>query len=784
MHSPAFKYQLPLTGVSARSFAGYLKGLGILRVLARHGHPDAAVRWDERGVCHLVSLLRANDLEHLLATAYTPSPILSPWNKDGGFGPDGKLQKGALLTIARSTDPRLEIFRRSIAVAEKIKGAHPDPGDGDAAKKRAKAQFVVTLRSSLPDDALDWLDVCWAIRPANAGPDLVPSPLAGAGGTDGRLDFASAYAAAVVAAFQPEPVRRRSTQSARDLIRPALFGDYVDLSLLTGLSPGLYDPGALGGPNGTSGDSAKSLTNPWDMLLTMEGLLVWGGSSVRHLRAVSRARGAFPFTFAPSAGGAGVSVADTEGSAEAWTPLWDHPAVYPEVRQLFREGRSEWNQRPSTGAADAARAVRALGVQRGVAAFVRYAIPTRNGRNRMAVPLGHFPVTAQADRQILALERLDGWLSTLDRALGNRSTWPASLRGPRKRVDDHLMAYCADGGREHLRDLLWALVDIERAAALHVEAFAGSPDVVPLPLPLLHPALLDAFDPSPALRLALAWASQYRTRRPTARTSDSVGETGRTWWEPVSEVHRRFQWSRDGIGYTLRHLRDRDDYPALVLERLLWRAETNDADPDDAEDTGGLSWSASQPVPNLNLLMPLVTSEIEYAQFRQYVELAVLFDYWDSKQFRPIQSTANQHASPLLALFKAVTQPAKLTVHLRQEDGRGGSPTVIRIPPEPQVVRQLLSGDRSQIRQAAGLATRRIFASGLPIPLALAQAEWTLTPLQSRRMAAALSVPVYPQALVDALTALWPKDDAPVASRSERSDSQAQDPAADASASD
>jgi len=747
---------LALPGVAARSFAGYLKGLGILRVWASQTDAEASAWWDHRNMFHLSTTLSESDLVQFFAESYAPSPIVSPWNKDGGFGPDGRPQRAALAVIASSQTPRLAEYRNTIIQATRIKSRYPEPHGSEAAIKRAKAQFVAALRSELPDAALDWIDVCWAIRGSPHGAELVSSPLAGAGGNDGRLDFSSSYAEAVVTVLQLESAAYPTATMAH----AALFGGYGEGGLLTDVSPGLYDPGALGGPNGTSGDAAGHLANPWDVVLAMEGLLVWGGSSVRHLRAVRRARGAFPFTFTPSAGGAGVTTIEAADSTEAWTPLWNHPASYSEIQQLFREGRTEWNRRQATGAADVARAVRALGVQRGVAVFVRYTLPKRNGQYRLAVPLGNFPVTEQADRRVVALEQLDGWLSTLDRALGSKSTWPASLKSPRKRVDDHLLAYCADGRRQHLQDLLWSLVDIERAAALHVDAFEGAKDPVPLPLPLLHPSLLHAFDLSPALELALAWASQRGSQRADPNGSSHLVPTARSWMEPVARVNGRWVWSSGTIGGTLRHLREREDYPALVLERLLWGARTSGVAPD-GEHTGSTdAWRAARPVTNLNLLMPLVISEPLYRQFRQFLALAVLFDYRQPDQFPIFAPTRLDAAHPLLALFKAVTQPVGLSLLPRGSDSPNPTTAMIRVPPEPQIIHLLLSGNLSQIRQAANLATRRVFASGIPVPMSLAEAAWTLTPQQSRRMASVLSIPLAPTTIVRALTTLWPDDSA------------------------
>lgn len=748
---------IDLPGVATTSLAGYLKGLGILRIVALQRDPRVRGWWDDRGRFHLTSTLDEEGLEQFFCHEYRPTPIVSPWNKDGGFAEDGSVVKSDMKAIADSTDPRLLTFREVIAAASRLRGTQAESKETGAAAKRAKAEFIVSLRSNLPDAGLAWLDVCWAVRSGNHGAEIVPAPLAGAGGTDGRLDFSSAYAQAVVSVFGLR-WSARSPSPTPALLKQALFGASGAAPLDTDLTSGLYDPSALGGPNGTSGDAPSRLTNPWDVLFMMEGMLVWGGSAVRHLRAQSRGRAAFPFTFAPSAGGSGVSMADTKDSAETWTPIWPHPAPFLEIQQLFREGRCEWRSKAATGAADVARAVRSLGVQRGIAAFDRYGVQVRNGRSRLAVPLARFPVADEADAQVLALSELDDWLGRLDRALGSKATWVAGVRDPRKRIDDHLLAYCADGQTAHLQDLLWALVEMERALARHAEAFERATDIVPVPLPYLNPMLLHVLDLSPALSLAIAWASQ---RGPSFAAPDkalgaSARSNPRSWIEPVSESGRRPTWDGSSLGCTLLHASEHPDLAALALERVLWRMQGGG----DAEGEWRTIW-ASQPLRRLDALMPLVTSDGTYREFRRLMPLAALFDYAKSDQFPGRALDHSQRVHPLLVLFKAVVQGGGLPLALPREGPPRADAGVVHIPVEPQVVRLLQSADPGHVQQAARIAVQRIFASGIPVPLALGHAEWSLSPDQSRRMASALAVPVHPWALRRALADLWPTDEEP-----------------------
>ena len=52
--------------------------------------------------------------------------------------------------------------------------------------------------------------------------------------------------------------------------------------------------------------------------------------------------------------------------AEMWLPLWETPAGYGEIRELFGEGRATVGRRPAKDGLDFARAVAALGIDRGI----------------------------------------------------------------------------------------------------------------------------------------------------------------------------------------------------------------------------------------------------------------------------------------------------------------------------------------------------------------------------------------------------------------------------------
>jgi CRISPR-associated protein Csx17 len=73
-----------LTGLKPDALATYLAGLGVLRVLAEQRDRDARGFWrDEHFV--LVTTLDWEEIERFFVSDYAPTPILAPWNMEGGF---------------------------------------------------------------------------------------------------------------------------------------------------------------------------------------------------------------------------------------------------------------------------------------------------------------------------------------------------------------------------------------------------------------------------------------------------------------------------------------------------------------------------------------------------------------------------------------------------------------------------------------------------------------------------------------------------------------------------
>src|SRR5690606_31265595 len=96
---------------------------------------------------------------------------------------------------------------------------------------------------------------------------------------------------------------------------------------------GQFDPGGAGGANSMVGFSGKTLLNPWDYVLMLEGAMVFASAAVKKLE--TRTQGALAYPFCVRSSGVGYGSASEEdeqsGRAEMWLPLWNQPATLAEI---------------------------------------------------------------------------------------------------------------------------------------------------------------------------------------------------------------------------------------------------------------------------------------------------------------------------------------------------------------------------------------------------------------------------------------------------------------------
>ena len=651
-------FGVELTGCRPEPLASYLKALGVLRLVAEQKDKGARGFWlGEHFV--LRSSLDRDALLRFFLEEWRPTPVVAPWNGGSGFYP--KDNHEAADAIIASQDPRLKGLASSIEVGRSFIGSRgwkERPADED------KTLLLRTMRARLPDEALAWLDAAVVI-----GDDrLLFPPLLGTGGNDGRLDFSNNFQQRVV------EVTASGKQAS---IESSLFGTTV-MSRFKG-AMGQYQP------------AASERSNPWDFILLIEGALIFAGSATRRLENVSPATTmAFPFHARASGGVSTVVDSDeSESRDELWLPLWSYPTTIREVRHLFAEGRAKVGTgdraRPASSALDFARAVTALGVDRGIDGFVRVGFHVRNGLAYFATSLGRF-ATGEV-RAARLLDDIDSWFDRFRRRSSGKNV-PAGVALARRRLERTMFDAANTGA---LGPVLLELGHAERALgrSLRFTADAGLH-----PLRRLPPQWASELDDGTVeQRLAAALAMRPGIRGRLLPLDRSGGSFGRG----------------DEPGYVFAERPLIENLHALLLRE----------DVESQQQTRGAVEKVERARCSLTDIADFIDGDVDDVLLERWVRALVLVD----GGLVPMVPTDKRLPPALFAVLALVHGR-----HLGEAE----------LPRTTGVLASACAGDAIG---ASAAAIRRLDASARPLPVSAIVEP----PVRTRRSAAALAFPLTPR---------------------------------------
>jgi len=490
---------LILNGCAPVPLAHYLKALGILRLVAEQVDANVKAAWrNDRLELH--ADVSSDALVKFFNHEYQPTPVLAPWNGDGGFF--GSSRRGARETLAsfeKSKATRLMRYRESIGA---IRLALAQSGMSDKPADTQKDALLMACRNNLSDVALAWMDSVSVLTSNGA---KFP-PLLGTGGNDGSLDFSKNLMQRITEVM--DAATGEPTAESERWLRAALFGAAAP-GLATKAPIGQFFPGAAGGANSTSGFDAPSAVNPWDFILMIEGALLFAAASVKRLESTDDSSLVYPFCVRQ----AGVGYASAAGSDEAearcemWMPLWSAPTTLAELRAILSEGRAQVRGRAARTGMDFAQAAVTLGVDRGIAAFQRYGFQVRNGLSYFATPLERVVVRRNARADLLA--DIEQWHDRLRQKAGPKANPepPASVARALNQLERRIIELCRNDSIGSLQSLLATLGATERALARSLKWTTGA---YLRPLHGLKARWLEeADDGSPEFRLARSVAGMH-----------------------------------------------------------------------------------------------------------------------------------------------------------------------------------------------------------------------------------------------------------------------------------
>lgn len=566
---PVALNDIVLPGCTPTPLASYLKALAVLRLVAEdaeHGDPEAMGWWrDDQFV--LRTKLNRKELYEFFLEHWKPTPLVAPWNGGSGFYfQERKLKEKDPVTgkkvktgvrdqpteatrtvaaIAAGNADRLFAYRAAIqsakAVIEEF-GLSEAPENGPSSK--VKDRFILRLRNAASDSAQRAMDC--VVLLVTDGVNF--PPMMGTGGNDGNLDFTNNFMQRLTELFAPSdgtPSARASTW-----LDAALFASSAQA--LVGSSVGQFAPGMAGSPNGAAGFESTAGVNPFDFALMVEGAVLFAGSAVRRLEAVTGSTLSAPFAVFERLGVSGATSADDDGDSrrELWMPLWGNPMSLQELASLLAEGRAAVHGRSARDGLDFARAIALLGVDRGINEFQRYAILKRQGKNHLATPLNRIAVRRNADADLIAdLERRD-WLSNVQRYARDDNASNA-FRSAARQLDTALFAMTQNASRQTMQSVLRQLGRIEAA----LSASAKARESVRQPAPRLSAAwAIKANDGSAEFGIAAALSGlrvvderrwiKLEARRHLAVVGDPLNVEGDRAWTPES---RLMVWSAGPI---------------------------------------------------------------------------------------------------------------------------------------------------------------------------------------------------------------------------------------------
>ena len=542
-------YEHVLEGCAPVPLAGYLKALGVFRLVAEQEDENAHGFWrDERFV--LRTTLDEERLVPFFIERWRPTPIVAPWNGGSGFWP--KDNREGIDAIMASNDLRLASYKETIRLCEELIAEKPF---SEAPKQEDKTEFINLLRARLSAEACRWLD--GAIALTMEGPRY--PPILGTGGNDGRLDFSNNYMRQLMKVTQGE------SDVSREALRAALFSE-PSASFEKG-AVGQFAPGNAGGANASTGFEGKPRPNPWDFALTVEGTLIFASAAVRRHAQDRGDAFAFPFTTRTVGAGTGVAAFadESDSRAEFWTPLWSRAATLGEVEHLMSEGRAVVKDRTARDGFDFARAAAQLGFVSGIDSFIRYGFLMRNGKNYFATPLSRMRIKENPKASLIRdLDRY-GWLSRARRTVRSE-TVPPSLGKIGSNLDEALFRLAGDGSAQAVQEVLMSfgalMLEVARRPKLR-----DAKDGLRPPPPLSKEWTEAADDGSHEFALAAALASLNATgdiRLPFSRHLAPLdGSKGRESWSDKTEAQVLAVWTGRGL------VRD----TTLVLERRLIEAQ-------------------------------------------------------------------------------------------------------------------------------------------------------------------------------------------------------------------
>ena len=616
---------LVLRGCTPEPLGNYLKALGVFRLVAEQADPNAMGFWKD-GLFWLITNLSKDNLADFFVKGigeschpvYNPTPIFAPWGGRPGFYKDGNREAKSRLAKILWCTRRLKRFRNAAETIRALRSQLRQQGWIQTKPKKDKLGVVTSARRLWPTVAIDWFDACLAIED-----DPRFGFLYGTGGNEGSADITNNFwelIEEVIGIPEPKP-------HTEEMLKCALFG--TARAAGTSRSAGQHFPSATDSPNIGQDFTGSTSANPWDVVLMMEGGILFAGAATKRLSQYGKGKAAFPFMLDYVATGEPQSSQKDESKqnarimrsrAEFWMPLWHRPTTLSEFKALLREGRLQRiTDDSATHSLQAMEAISSLGVSRGVVAFQRVGLFERRGKGYyVASSLGNYPVPQQPHPLGPLLAELSPVRDQAYRNLREGPGIPDRILTARRRMNTALAATLSDNHDVHRNYGGDALTVLESISVLEQEvSLLKERGFRFMPCPPLSNAWRDMGENSCEYRIARAIASitSWGVREKKGRSAQAV-EAIRANLLPVTRRDNTWQWDEISRSAVWAPGASLFDNLAAVLRRRLIASK--------GSDDGLPLWSAYGA--SYSDLVALWNSEVDEERLNDLIHALALID--------------------------------------------------------------------------------------------------------------------------------------------------------------
>ena len=408
---------LSLPGCTPEPLGNYLKALGLFRLVSEQADPNARAWW-KKGCLWLQTGLSRTELEEFFlvgvgtekSPVYAPTPIFAPWGGRPGFYANGNTKARELQQrLMQTAHVRFDQCRETLQIITSLLAARGWIDDYEKVTKKdaTKQECIRACRMIVPPAATEWFDAAIAMEES-----ATYGALFGTGGNEGSTDLTNNFLELVEDALgfpTPKPF-------SNEVLQAALF--LAPRSAGSDVPGGQSFPSTAEAPNAGQDFVGKTSTNPWDVVLMMEGCVLFAGALTKRLSQYGKGKAAFPFMLsyvATDASGESVreqpkqDVKSEKCRAEFWMPIWNQPCSLADFKAMLAEGRLQHrNGANAEHSVRAMEAVAALGVSRGIRSFKRFGLFERRGQGYyIASQLGDFIVPDKPVRSLDLIEQID-----------------------------------------------------------------------------------------------------------------------------------------------------------------------------------------------------------------------------------------------------------------------------------------------------------------------------------------------------------------------------------------